>query len=59
MREYGFSLAGIMVDSVLIRETSGQWKLVFPHILCSANVWKELNDYFKEIITKPMEEKTR
>ena len=29
MQEYGFSLTRIMVDSVLIRETSGQWKLVF------------------------------
>ena len=41
MREYGFSLTHILpyrdriVDSVLIRENTGQWKPVFSHILCS------------------------
>ena len=41
MREYGFSLTSILsyedriVDSVLIRENTGQRKPVFSHILCS------------------------
>ena len=42
MREFRFSLTHILpyvdriYDSVLIRENTGQWKPVFPHILCSA-----------------------
>ena len=35
MQEYGLSLTRI-VDSVLIRENMGQWKLIFSHILGSA-----------------------
>ena len=41
MREYGFSQTRIlsqkdkMVDFVLMRESTGQWKPVFSHILCS------------------------
>ena len=41
MPEYGFLLNCIFpykdrtVDSVLIRENTGQWKPVFSHILCS------------------------
>ena len=40
-REYGFSLTRILpykdkiIDFVLILENTGQWKAVFPHILCS------------------------
>ena len=34
MQEYGLSLTRI-VDSVLIRENMGQWKLIFSHILGS------------------------
>ena len=41
MREYGFSLTcnlpykDRIVDSLLIQENTGQWELVFSHILCS------------------------
>ena len=40
MREYEFSLIRILpyedriVNSVLIRENTGQWKPAFSHILC-------------------------
>ena len=41
MREYGFSLTCILpyidriVDSVFIRENTGQWKSIFSHIWCT------------------------
>ena len=62
MREYEFSLTHILpykdkvVDFVLIRENTGQWKPVFSHILCSGTrthfrelPWYKNNNWFLSV----------
>ena len=51
MQEYGFSLTRTLpykeniVDFVLIRENTGQWKPVFSCILCGVMNYRVIKEY--------------